>query len=107
VILSVSGLFDCYQLAASAAFVSSTRPASAARAFGIAQGGLSLGQGAAIILAGGAAQYYPPGDMIAVGGLLGVVATALITVSSRRTRPGLIPGARPRTPRAAGRRPPG
>jgi hypothetical protein len=31
VILTVSWLFDCYQLAASAAFVSSTRPATAAR----------------------------------------------------------------------------
>jgi hypothetical protein len=88
VILAVGGLFDCYQLAASAAFVSSAPASQRSQAFGIAQGGLSLGQGAAMIAAGGAAQHFSPGGVIAVGGLLGVLATVLIAVTSRRAAPG-------------------
>ena len=88
VILAGGGLFDCYQLAASAAFVSSTPAGHRGQAFGIAQGGLSLGQGAAMIAAGAAAQHYSPAGVIAVGGLLGVLAAILITVTSRRRQPG-------------------
>jgi MFS family permease len=88
VILAVCGLFDCYQLAASAAFVSAAPASHRSQAFGIAQGGLSLGQGGAMIVAGALAQYYPPAEVIAVGGLLGMVATLLITVSSHGTQPG-------------------
>jgi MFS family permease len=56
-ILLVSGLFDSYQIAASAAFVRAAPPGQRSQAFGIAQGGMSLGQGAAMVLAGAAAQH--------------------------------------------------
>src|SRR5262249_19819918 len=51
-VLAVSGLFDCYQLAANASFVVAAPARQRSQAFGIAQGGMSLGQGTAMILAG-------------------------------------------------------
>jgi MFS family permease len=84
VILTVGGLFSCYQLAASAAFVTSTPASQRSQAFGIAQGGLSLGQGAAMIAAGGTAQHYSPAAVIAVSGLLGVIAAITITLTGPR-----------------------
>jgi predicted MFS family arabinose efflux permease len=85
-ILTVGGLFGCYQLAASAAFVGSVPAGQRSQAFGIAQGGLSLGQGAAMIAAGWAAQHYSPSATIAVSGLLGVVAAMAITLTSSAQR---------------------
>lgn len=79
-ILIVSGLFDCYQIAANAAFVSAVPQHQRSQAFGIAQGGMSLGQGAAMILAGAAAQHYAPGDVIAATGVLGVVAAISVAI---------------------------
>ncbi len=78
VILFSSGIFDCFQVAASAAFVSATPPEHRSQAFGIAQAGMSLGQGTVMILAGAAAQSYPPGRVIAVIGLVGAVIAVLI-----------------------------
>ena len=82
VILAVSGVFDCYLLAANAAFVRATPPELAASAFGVAQGGMSLGQGVAMIAAGAAAQHFPPSIVIAVCGSVGAVV-AVIVVASR------------------------
>ena len=59
-VLAVSGLFDCYQLAANASFVAATPARQRSQAFGIAQGGMSLGQGVAIVTAGALAQHYAP-----------------------------------------------
>jgi MFS family permease len=84
IILAVSGIFDCYQLAANAAFVARTPPQHRSQAFGIAQGGMSLGQGTAMILAGAAAQHCPPAVVIAASGALGVLAAAAIKFSSAR-----------------------
>ena len=84
-ILFSSGVFDCFQVAASAAFVSATPPEHRSQAFGIAQAGMSLGQGTAMILAGAAAQSYSPGRVIAVIGLLGAIIAVLIPVG--RTGP--------------------
>ena len=85
VILTISGIFDCYQLAANAAFVRSTPPAQRAQAFGIAQGGMSLGQGAAMVLAGAAAQHFEPNLVIAISGAIGAV-TAITVALSRFVR---------------------
>ena len=65
-ILARSGLFDCYQLAANAAFVSAVPSGQRSQAFGIAQGGMNLGQGMAMIAAGAAAEHYAPSAVIAV-----------------------------------------
>jgi MFS family permease len=82
-ILAASGVFDCYQLAANAAFVSATPREQRSQAFGIAQGGMSLAQGAAMIIAGAAAQHYSPSNVIAVTGLLGLVAALSVAIFSR------------------------
>jgi MFS family permease len=88
-ILAASGLFDCYQLAANAAFVSAVPSGQRSQAFGIAQGGMSLGQGTAIIVAGAAAEHFSPGSVVTVTGLLGVIAALAVTaagsVARRRT----------------------
>ena len=74
-ILMVSGIFDCYQVAANATFVQATPPSQRSQAFGIVQGGMSLGQGTAMILAGAAAERFAPGLVIAVGGAIGAVCS--------------------------------
>jgi predicted MFS family arabinose efflux permease len=81
VILTVSGIFDCYQLAANAAFVRATPPGQRSQAFGIAQSGMSLGQGVAMILAGAAAEWFAPCSVIAASGAIGLVAAVAITFS--------------------------
>ncbi len=85
-ILVVSGIFDCYQLAANAAFVRRTPPAQRAQAFGIAQGGMSLGQGAAMILAGAAAQHIEPSLVIAISGGIGAVTALVVALTWSPTR---------------------
>jgi MFS family permease len=78
VILFVSGVFDCFQVAASSAFVSRTPPEHRSQAFGLAQAGMSLGQGAVMILAGAAAQALSPARVIAAIALAGAVAALAI-----------------------------
>jgi MFS family permease len=82
-VLVVSGLFDCYQLAANASFVAATPARQRSRAFGIAQGGMSLGQGVAIVVAGALAEHYAPNLVIAASGAVGAVAAIAIALSSR------------------------
>ncbi|MDR2987670.1 MAG: MFS transporter [Nocardiopsaceae bacterium] len=88
VILFVAGLCDCYQIVAVTLFVRATPDNMRSRAFGLAQAGMSLGQGAAMVVAGAAAQHYAPATVVAVAGALGVVAA--IVISARR-----LPGVRP------------
>jgi predicted MFS family arabinose efflux permease len=80
-ILGTSGLFASYQLAANAAFVSATPQEQRGQAFGLAQGGMSLGQGAVIILAGAAAQHYAPARVIAVCGAVGAALALAIALT--------------------------
>ncbi len=82
VILFVAGLCDCYQIAAVTLFVRATPDSQRSQAFGLAQAGMSLGQGTAMIVAGAAAQRYAPATVVAVAGALGAVAAILI--SARR-----------------------
>ena len=84
-ILLVSGIFDCYQVAANASFVQATPSSQRSQAFGIVQGGMSLGQGTAMIAAGAAAERFAPGLVIATGGAIGAVAA--IAVALTRPRP--------------------
>lgn len=83
-ILLVSGLLSCYQTAANAAFVTSVPPEQRGQAFGLAQGGMNLGQGTVMILAGAAAGHFAPAVVIAVTGALGALAATVITVTSLR-----------------------
>jgi MFS family permease len=96
IILTVSGVFDCYQLAANSAFVAHAPPRHRSQAFGVAQGGMSLGQGLVMIVAGAVAEHYSPTVVIAASGALGVVAAAATTkFGYARTRwpdPSRLPG---------------
>lgn len=81
-VLTLSGLCACYQLPANAAFVQATPAQQRSQAFGIAQGGMSLGQGAAMILAGAAAEQLSPSLVIAVGAAIGA-GVAIVIVLAR------------------------
>lgn len=87
VILAASGLLGGYQAAASATFVAATPPGMRAQAFGLAQGGMNLGQGTAMVLAGAAAGYFAPQLVIAVTGIAGAAAAIVIGAASRAPRP--------------------
>lgn len=84
-LLCLSGVFDCYQLAANASFVSAAPRRQRSQAFGIAQGGMSLGQGVAMIIAGAAAGRYDPSLVVAATGAVGAVAAIMIAFSRVRT----------------------
>jgi predicted MFS family arabinose efflux permease len=88
VILFASGLCASYQLAANAAFVSAAPMERRSQAFGLAQGGMSLGQGTVMIVAGAAAQHYASARVIAVCGAIGALAALTIVVSSTRDHDG-------------------
>jgi predicted MFS family arabinose efflux permease len=85
-ILGASGLFASYMLAANAAFVSAAPREQRGQAFGLAQGGMSLGQGAVMILAGAAAQHDAPARVIAVCGAVGTVLALAIALAWVRHR---------------------
>ena len=85
-ILAISGLFSCYQLAANASFVRAAPASHRSQAFGLAQGGMSLGQGTAIILAGNAADRIAPATVIAAAACLGALCAVALAVSPP-TRP--------------------
>jgi predicted MFS family arabinose efflux permease len=87
-ILFCSGLFDCYQVAANAAFVVATPQIHRSQAFGLAQAGMSLGQGAAMILAGAAAQHFAPAMVVAAAGALGAITAVVISTTDRHGRTG-------------------
>ena len=84
ILLAVSGLFDCYQLAALASFVAATPAQQRSQAFGIAQGGMSLGQGVAMVVAGAVAEHFAPSLVIAASGAIGAVAAMTIAVGRAR-----------------------
>lgn len=95
-VLTISGLCASYQLPANAAFVQAVPPEQRSQAFGIAQGGMSLGQGAAMILAGAAAEQLSPSLVTAVGAAIGAVAAFVIVLA----RPGAQLRSRPRARRS-------
>jgi Major Facilitator Superfamily len=86
VLLALSGTFDCYQLAANASFVAATPARQRSQAFGIAQGGMSLGQGVAMVVAGAAAGRFAPSFVIAASGAIGAAAAIAIAFSRLRAR---------------------
>jgi MFS family permease len=84
VILAVSGVFSCYLIAANAAFVSAAPPELRGQSFGVAQAGMGLGQGSAMVVAGAAAQQYSSSIVIAVCGLIGAIVAVIIVASRSR-----------------------
>jgi MFS family permease len=83
-ILFASGLCASYQIAANAAFVSAVPQAQRSQAFGLAQGGISLGQGIVMILAGAAADHHSPARVIAVCGAVGTGVALAIAITWTR-----------------------
>jgi predicted MFS family arabinose efflux permease len=77
-ILFISGLCDCFQVAASASFVRAAPESQRSQVFGLAQAGMSLGQGSAMILAGAVALQHSPSVAIAISGALGTLAAVAI-----------------------------
>ncbi len=86
VILCAAGLCGCFQLAASAAFVTAAPAARRSQAFGLAQGGMNFGQGLVMILAGAAAESFSPARVIAVCGLIGAIAATALAFAWSRNR---------------------
>ncbi len=83
-ILALSGVFSCYLVAANAAFVAAAPPHVRSQAFGVAQAGMSLGQGLAMIAAGAAAEHHSPSAVIAVFGAVGALAAAAMAATQPR-----------------------
>jgi predicted MFS family arabinose efflux permease len=83
-ILIASGLCVSYQLAANAAFVSAAPQEQRSQAFGLAQGGMSLGQGLVMIAAGAAADHYSAARVIAFCGAVGAGVALAIAISWAR-----------------------
>lgn len=77
-ILFASGVCDCFQVAASASFLRAAPDSQRSQVFGLAQAGMSLGQGIAMVLAGAVALHHSPSVAIAISGALGTVAAAAI-----------------------------
>jgi predicted MFS family arabinose efflux permease len=97
-IFSLSAAFGVYQIAANTAFVVRVPNEQRSQAFGIANMGVVVGQGAAFIAAGAVADYVAPAVVIAVWGGVGAVIAVGLTLRWRHVSP---PGGR----HAAGRRP--
>jgi MFS family permease len=82
-IFAVSGMCASYQLAANAAFVTAVPPERRGQAFGLANGGMQLAQGAWIVVAGAAASaaLLTPATAIAVSGGIGAAIAIALTLS--------------------------
>ena len=86
-IFALSGCFAMYQIAANTAFVERVRSDRRAQAFGFANAGLVVGQGAAFALAGAAAEVVPPSTVIALGGGLGALVACGLALRWRGMSP--------------------
>lgn len=80
----VSGLGLSFNLPANAAFVAFSRPELRGRAFAVAQGGLMLAQGLAILLAGGLVLRLEVPYVVTLCAVLGVVAAAFLPLHGLR-----------------------
>jgi predicted MFS family arabinose efflux permease len=98
VIFSASSAFGTYQIAANTAFVVRVPNERRAQAFGIANMGVIVGQGATFVAAGAATEVVSPAVVIGVAGAFGMVVAIVLTAQWRHVSP---PGGR----HAAGRRP--
>jgi MFS family permease len=85
-ILTGSGLFTCFQLAANAAFVNAAPPPQRSQAFGMAQGSMSLLQGLLMLVAGAAAGHFSPAVVIGADGVVGATVAALLSLGWLRAR---------------------
>jgi MFS family permease len=105
VIIAAAGALSAYQLATNAAFVATVPSHRRGQAFGVANGGINVGQGVWFALAGLAADTIGPAHVIAVSGAIGAAAALVLATRwrgqlTRAARPGpdgRRPGDRPGT----------
>jgi hypothetical protein len=88
-VFALSNVFAVYQVAANTGFVERLPNEKRAQAFGLANAGLVVGQGAAFAIAGAAATLVPPSAVVAVSGGLGAAAACGLALSWRRISPGV------------------
>ena len=86
-IFALSGTFAIYQIAANTAFVQRVPNQRRAQAFGLANIGTVIGQGAALMAAAAAAEVIPPSTVIAAGGGLGAVTACGLALRWRHMSP--------------------
>jgi hypothetical protein len=91
---TLAGAGGAYQLAAAAAFVQALRPATRARAFGLAQSGLYAVQGLGILAGGAVAQAIGAPLAVGLAGLIGLTAATMLAVSWTQLH-GHLPPAQP------------
>jgi predicted MFS family arabinose efflux permease len=82
-IFALSGAFAVYQLSANIAFVEWVPSKHRAQAFGLANMGLVICQGGALMLAGAAAQFIDPAMVIALSGGLGTLIACCLALRWR------------------------
>ncbi len=99
VIFSLSAVFGIYQIAANTAFVVRVPNERRAQAFGIANMGVIVGQGAAFIAAGAVTDFVAPAIVVAIWGGVGAVVALALTLRWRQLSP---PGGRHAAGRGAG-----
>jgi MFS family permease len=85
-VLFASGACTCFQMGANAAFVVATPPQQRSQAFGLANAGIYLGQGGAVIIAGAAATHFAPPDVIVASGAIGAVTALALAIRNQRMR---------------------
>jgi predicted MFS family arabinose efflux permease len=83
-IFLVSGAMGAYQLAANAAFVAAVPNRRRGQAFGLANAGMQVSQGAVYVLAGAAATATTPATVIGVAGAVGAAAACLLALNWHR-----------------------
>jgi MFS family permease len=84
IVFAASTVCSCYQFAANAAFVKAVPPSWRGQAFGLANGGINVGQSLWFAAAGAAADAVSPAVVIGLSGLIGAVIAASLAVSWRR-----------------------
>jgi Major Facilitator Superfamily len=87
VILAASGAFACYINSSNAVFVKAVPGEDLGKAFGVADAGLFLGQGAAVIGAGALAGLIRPAYVIAVFAAAGTLLAIPLAIAWRRQFP--------------------
>jgi MFS family permease len=98
---AIAGAAGAYQLAAAAAFVQSLPAAGRARAFGLAQSGLLAVQGLGILAGGAAASVIGAPVAVALAGLLGMCAAAVLAMNWTLRRGEVIAAMRARSDASA------
>ncbi|HEX3514188.1 MAG TPA: MFS transporter [Trebonia sp.] len=86
-LFAASNSFAMYQIAANTAFVERIPNEKRGQAFGLANAGLIVGQGAAFAVAGAAAEVVPPSTVVALSGGIGAVIACGLAIRWRGMSP--------------------